>query len=152
MGANFSPILRTVKLGLSWVEIPQVRNQWFAAVNNVIGAINNEQFNRFKRSEAGPGTEHMMDGWHCLFLPAVTASRRSRIPESQGIQPWRKFYTRSQHLCLTGLGEVSRLSSGLDPLRFRDPTPKKVLYAKSAPMSDRSWQGVKTFFGVGSPA
>ena len=34
---------------------------------------------------------------------------------------------------------------------FRDPTPKKVLYAKSAPMSDRSWQGVKTFFGVGSP-
>ena len=33
----------------------------------------------------------------------------------------------------------------------RDPTLKKVLYAKSAPMSDRSWQGVKTFFGVGSP-
>ena len=32
----------------------------------------------------------------------------------------------------------------------RDPTPKKVLYAKSAPMSERSWQGVKTFFGVGS--
>ena len=47
----------------------------------------------------------------------------------------------------------------------RDPTPKKVLHAKSGPMSDRSWQGVaksgpmsdkswqgvKTFFGVGSP-
>ena len=34
----------------------------------------------------------------------------------------------------------------------RDPTPKKVLYAKSAPKSDSScWQGVKTFFGVGSP-
>ena len=33
----------------------------------------------------------------------------------------------------------------------RDPTLKKVLYAKSALMSDRSWQSVKTFFGVGSP-
>ena len=32
----------------------------------------------------------------------------------------------------------------------RDPTPEKVLYAKSAPLSDRSWQGVETFFGVGS--
>ena len=32
----------------------------------------------------------------------------------------------------------------------RDPTPKKVLHAKSGPMYDRSWQGVKTFFGVGS--
>ena len=32
------------------------------------------------------------------------------------------------------------------PMSPRDPTPKKVLYAKSAPMSDRSWQGVKTFF------
>ena len=72
------------------------------------------------------------------------------IPESQGIQPRRKFYTRSQHLCLTGLGKVSRLSSGRDPWISRDPTPKKVLYAKSAPMSDGSWQGVKTFFGVGS--
>ena len=37
------------------------------------------------------------------------------------------------------------------PISQRDPTPKKVLYAKSGPMSDRSWQGVKTFFGVGSP-
>ena len=36
-------------------------------------------------------------------------------------------------------------------LKTLDPTPKKVLYVKSAPMSDRSWQGVKTFFGVGSP-
>ena len=34
---------------------------------------------------------------------------------------------------------------------WRDPTPKKVLHAMSAPMSDRSWQGVKTFSGVGSP-
>ena len=32
----------------------------------------------------------------------------------------------------------------------RDPTLKKVLYAKSVPMSDRSWRRVKTFFGVGS--
>ena len=40
---------------------------------------------------------------------------RGWIPESQGIQPRRKFYTRSQYLCLTGLGDVSRLSSGLDP-------------------------------------
>ena len=45
---------------------------------------------------------------------------------------------------------LSRLSSGLDPQMSRDPTPKKVLYAKSAPMSDRSWQSVKSFFGVGS--
>ena len=67
------------------------------------------------------------------------------------IQPRRKFYMRSQHLCLTGLGKVSRLSSGLDPQKSRDPTPKKVLYAKSTPMSDRSWQSVKTFFRVGSP-
>ena len=37
------------------------------------------------------------------------------------------------------------------PMSPRDPTPKKVLYAKSAPRYDRSWQGVKTFFGVGSP-
>ena len=37
------------------------------------------------------------------------------------------------------------------PMSKRDPTPKKVLNAKSGPMSDRSWQGVKTFFGVGSP-
>ena len=70
---------------------------------------------------------------------------------SEGIQPRRKFYMRSQHLCRIGLGDVSRLSSGLDPQMSRDPTPKKVLYAKSALMSDRSWQGVKTFFGVGSP-
>ena len=45
---------------------------------------------------------------------------------------------------------MSRLSSGLDPQISRDPTPKKVLCAKSAPMSDRSWQGLKTFFWVGS--
>ena len=76
---------------------------------------------------------------------------RGWIPKYQGIQPRRKFYTRSQHLCLTGLGDVSRLSSGLDPQISRDPTPKKVLYAKSAPMPDRSWRRVKTFFGVGSP-
>ena len=56
----------------------------------------------------------------------------------------------SQHLCLACLGKVSRLSSGLDPRISRDPTPKKVLHAKSAHMSDGSWQGVKTFFGVGS--
>ena len=36
-------------------------------------------------------------------------------------------------------GKVSRLSSGLDPQISRDPTPQKVLYAKSAPMSDISW-------------
>ena len=36
------------------------------------------------------------------------------------------------------------------PMSQRDPTPKKVLYAKSGTMPDRSWQGVKTFFGVGS--
>ena len=53
-------------------------------------------------------------------------------------------------LCQTGLGDMSRLSSGLDPWMSRDPTPKKVLYAKSDPMSDRSWRRVKTFFGVGS--
>ena len=58
---------------------------------------------------------------------------RGWIPENQGIQPRRKFYTRSQHLCLTGLGKVSRISSGLDPRISRDPTPKKVLSAKSAP-------------------
>ena len=40
---------------------------------------------------------------------------RGWIPESQGIQPRRKFYTRSQDLCGIGLGKVSRLSSGLDP-------------------------------------
>ena len=34
---------------------------------------------------------------------------------------------------------------------LRDPTPKKVLYAKLGPMSDRSLRRVKTFFGVGSP-
>ena len=38
---------------------------------------------------------------------------------------------------------MSRLSSGLD----EDPTPKKVLYAKSGPMADWSRGGVKTFFG-----
>ena len=71
-------------------------------------------------------------------------------PKYQGIQPRRKFYMRSQHLGLTGLGKVSRLSSGLDPQISRDPTPKKVLYAKSAPMSDMTWRGVKIFFRVGS--
>ena len=62
---------------------------------------------------------------------------RGGIPKYQGIQPRRKFYMQSQHLCLTGLGNVSRLSSGLDPQISRDPTPKKVLYPKSGPMSER---------------
>ena len=35
-------------------------------------------------------------------------------------------------------------------MKSRDPTPKKVKYTKSEPMSDRSWLGVKTFFNVGS--
>ena len=30
----------------------------------------------------------------------------------------------------------------------RDPTPKKVLYAKSAPMSDRSWRGSRLSSGL----
>ena len=37
---------------------------------------------------------------------------------------------------------------GVGSLNSRDPTPKKVLYAKSGPMSDRSWQGVKTSSGL----
>ena len=35
------------------------------------------------------------------------------IPKYQGIQP---RYTRSQRLCLTGLGKMARLSSGSDTL------------------------------------
>ena len=34
-----------------------------------------------------------------------------------------------------------------DLLSRRDPTPKKVLYAKSAPMSDRSWRGSRLSSG-----
>ena len=81
----------------------------------------------------------------------MVAAKEARVLEREGIQPRKKFYTRNQDLCLTGLGKASGLSSGLDPRISRDPTPKKVLYAKSGPMYDRSWQGVKTFFGVGSP-
>ena len=51
---------------------------------------------------------------------------RGWISKYQGIQPRRKFYTRSQDLCLTGLGDTSRLSSGLDPWISKDPTPKKT--------------------------
>ena len=57
------------------------------------------------------------------------------IPECQGIQPWRKFYTRRGEV-KTYVKHVltwSRLSPGLDPRISRDPTPKKVLYAKSGP-------------------
>ena len=43
---------------------------------------------------------------------------------------------------------MSRLSSASDPQISRDLTPKKVLYAKSAPMSDRSWQGSRLSLGL----
>ena len=61
-------------------------------------------------------------------------------PNIKGSNPEESFIrevSTRQYLCLSGLGKVSRLSS-LDPRISRDPTPKKVLYAKSGPMSDRS--------------
>ena len=54
------------------------------------------------------------------------------------------FKTFTQYLKVVAAKEarvlerLSRLSSGLDPIMSRDPTPKKVLYAKSGTMSDRS--------------
>ena len=57
-------------------------------------------------------------------------------------------------LCLRGWdiqGKGKRVTIVCPPMSSKDPTPKKILNAKSDTRSDRSWQGVKTFFGVGSP-
>ena len=43
-----------------------------------------------------------------------------------------------------------KLSSGLDPLRFRDPTPEKVLTPRQDLSDIDSDFAYKTFFGVGS--
>ena len=72
-----------------------------------------------------------------IFKVLIVGKEARYLERHCGIQPRRKFYTRSQDLCLTGLGDVSRLSLGLDLSISRDPTPKKVLYAKSGPMSDK---------------